>query len=117
MPKANHAWNRLAAWIALLGVGAALASLAGCGGVSFRYYKAAWLGQLKPGLTKEQVKELLGTPSGVERKAVSSADLREVWIYHVKDLDPRNHLYPQIHSIVFRDEKVLSIDPNNPYAP
>lgn len=113
----DRAWNRLAAWVAVLGVGAALVSMVGCGGVSARYYRAAWFGHLKPGLAKEEVTKLLGAPSGVERKTVSPTDLREVWVYHVKDLDPRNHLYPQIHSIVFRDEKVLSIDPNNPYAP
>ena len=117
MDKVSRAFNRLTTWIGIALAGAALVSMVGCGGgVSSRYYRATWFGKLKPGLSKEQVKELLGEPTGVDRKQVSPSELREVWIYHVKDLDPRNHLYPRIHAIVFSDGKVLSIDPNNPYA-
>jgi hypothetical protein len=117
MSKLYSILNRFKSGVALSLIGIALISIVGCGGgVSSRYYRATWFGKLKPGLSKEEVKGLLGEPSGVEGRQVAPNDLREVWIYHVKDLDPRNHLYPQLHSVVFRDGKVLSIDPHNPYA-
>lgn len=98
-------------------VSVVLAALLGCGGVSYRYYTAGWFGRLKPGIPQERVKELLGAPTGVERRQISPDDLREVWIYHVKNLDPRNHLYPSLHFIVFSNGKMIWKDPKNPYAP
>jgi hypothetical protein len=90
--------------------------LAGCAGRSYQYYKAIWFGKLQPGMSQDAVKALLGEPTGVERRQLPD-DFREVWIYHIKNLDPRNHLYPKIHLVVFSNGTMIALDPSNPYAP
>ncbi len=110
-----HHPNRKPTFLLLTGL--LLFVLAGCSGQSYQYYKATWRGRLKPGMSKDAVKELLGEPTGVERRPLAPDELREVWIYHIKNLDPRNHLYPNIHMIVFSNDTMLALDPSNPYAP
>lgn len=101
----------------LLLIGLLFFFLVGCSGRSYQYYKATWFGKLKPGMSKEAVKALIGEPTGVERRQLLPDDFREIWIYHIKNLDPRNHLYPNIHMLVFTNDTLLALDPSNPYAP
>lgn len=103
--------------IFLLSAGLLLFLLVGCSGRSYQYYKAIWYGKLQPGMSKDAVKELLGEPTGVERRQLLPDELREIWIYHIKNLDPRNHLYPNIHLVVFSNGTMIALDPSNPYAP
>jgi hypothetical protein len=68
-------------------------------------------------MSQDAVKGLLGEPTGVERREVPPNELREVWIYHVKDLNPlQSHLYPKIQLIVFSDGKMVAKNPGNPWA-
>ena len=101
----------------LLFIGLLFFLLVGCSGRSYQYYKAIWYGKLKPGMSKDAVKEVLGEPTGVERRQLPPDDFREIWIYHIKNLDPRNHLYPDIHMVVFSNGTMLALDPSDPYAP
>lgn len=108
------AWIRPAA-LALIGL--TLLGAVGCGGPSYRFYKATWFGKLKPGMSKDAVRELLGEPTGVERRQIPPDELREVWIYHIKNLNPQNHLYPTIRMIVFSNGTMVAQDPRDPYSP
>jgi|GEM_PF-3087497 hypothetical protein len=102
---------------ALIWIGLMLLTVVGCGGPSYRFYKATWFGQLKPGMSKDAVREILGDPTGVERRQMPPDELREVWIYHIKNLNPQNHLYPTIRMIVFSNGTMVAQDPSDPYAP
>ncbi len=102
---------------ALVLIGLVLLGAAGCGGPSYRFYKATWFGSLKPGMSKDAVVALLGEPTGVERRQIPPDELREVWIYHIKDLNPQNHLYPTIRMIVFSNGTMIARDPSDPYSP
>lgn len=97
-------------------VGLILFGAVGCAGPSSRFYKATWFGQLKPGMSREAVTELVGTPAEIARRQTGD-ELREVWVYHVKNLNPQNHLYPTIRLLVFSNGTMVALDPANPYSP
>lgn len=90
--------------------------MTGCDQTSYNYYKANRSGRFTTGMTQQAVKEILGEPTGIERQLVSSDDFREVFVYHIKNLDPRNHLYPTIHLFVFSNGKLIARNPSDPYA-
>lgn len=104
---------RPATW-AMLGL--LLLGTVGCAGPSYRFYKATWFGKLKPGMSREAVTELIGTPAEIARREMPD-ELREVWVYHVKNLNPQNHLYPTIRLLVFSNGTMVALDPTNPYSP
>lgn len=82
---------------------------------SKRFYEGAE--RLSPGMTQEEVVKLIGEPGGKERQFVAPGELREVWIYHVDILDFRaDRRYPSLRVIVFSNQKLLAIDPPDPYA-
>ena len=97
-------------------VGLILFGAVGCGGPSYKFYKATWFGKLKPGMSREAVTELIGTPAEIARRQTGD-ELREVWVYHVKNLNPQNHLYPTIRLLVFSNGTMVALDPTNPYSP
>lgn len=97
-------------------VGLMLLGAVGCGGPSYRFYKATWFGKLQPGMSREAVTELIGTPAEIARRQTGD-ELREVWVYHVKNLNPQNHLYPTIRLLVFSNGTMVALDPTNPYSP
>lgn len=97
-------------------IGLMLLGAVGCGGPSYRFYKATWFGKLKPGMSREAVTELIGTPAEIARRQTGD-ELREVWVYHVKNLNPQNHLYPTIRLLVFSNGTMVALDPTNPYSP
>ncbi len=73
---------------------------------------------LKVGMTQEAVKELIGEPTGFHRRRIAPDDLREIWVYHVKEPNLRvRHLYPAIHLVVFSNGEFVAKDPHDPYAP
>lgn len=111
--KGGHRFIRRAARVL---IGLMLLGAVGCGGPSYRFYKAAWFGNLKPGMSREAVKELIGEPAEINRRQ-SPDELREIWVYHVKNLDPQNHLYPTIRLLVFSNGTMVALDPNDPYSP
>jgi hypothetical protein len=82
------------------------------------YYRPDLGNGLQVGMSQEAVKKELGEPSGFHRRQLSPDELREVWIYHVQDRHLlTNHLYPEIHLIVFSNGVMLAENPHNPYAP
>ena len=99
--------------------GLLLVLLAGCFGRSYQYqtYKVLRFEKLQPGMSKDAVKGVLGEPTGVERRQISPDDFREIWVYHVKNPDIRNHLYPVLHLVVFSNGAMIAQDPHDPYAP
>ncbi len=97
-------------------IGLLLLGAVGCGGPSYRFYKATWSGKLKPGMSREAVTELIGTPAEIARRQTPE-ELREVWVYQVKNLHPQNHLYPTIRLLVFSNGTLVALDPTNPYSP
>lgn len=105
---------RRTAWIL---IGLVLFGAIGCGGPSYRFYKATWFGKLKPGMSREAVKELIGEPAEINRRQMTPDELREVWVYQVKDLNPQNHLYPSIRLIAFSNGTMVALDPSDPYSP
>lgn len=102
---------------ALILISLILFGAAGCGGPSYRFYKATWFGHLKPGMSREAVKELIGEPAEINRRQMTPDELREVWVYQVKDLNPQNHLYPSIRLIAFSNGTMVALDPPDPYSP
>ena len=73
---------------------------------------------LRPGMTKDEVRKLLGEPTGMTRHQVGPADLREVWVYHVPRLfNQDTPLYPETHTVVFKNEKIIGLDLPDPYRP
>lgn len=107
--------SRRKRWTALI-VGLLLLNALGCSGPSYRFYKATWFGKLKPGMPREAVKEILGEPAEINRRQMPE-ELREVWVYHVKDLNPQNHLYPSLRMVVFSNGAMVALDPRDPYSP
>jgi hypothetical protein len=107
---------RLIRRTALAGISLLLLGAAGCGGPSYRFYKATWFGNLKPGMSREAVTELIGPPAEIARRQTPD-EMREVWVYHVKNLNPQNHLYPIIRLVVFSNGTMVALDPTNPYSP
>ncbi len=103
----------------LLLSGLLLFLLAGCFGRSYQYQtsKRLHFEKLQPGMSQDAVKGVLGEPTGVERRLMPPGELREIWVYHVKDPDIRNHLYPIIHLIVFSNGTMMAQNPHDPYAP
>jgi hypothetical protein len=103
----------------LLLSGLLLLVLPGCFGRSYQYQtnKVLRFESLQPGMTKDAVRGVLGEPSGVERRMMSPDELREVWVYHVQNPDLRNHLYPNLHLIVFSNDTMMAQNPDDPYAP
>lgn len=97
-------------------IGLLLLGVVGCGGPSYRFYKATWFGKLKPGMSREAVTGLIGTPAEIARRQTGD-ELREVWVYHVKNLNPQNHLYPTVRLLVFSNGMMVALDPTNPYSP
>ena len=86
--------------------------------VPSKYYRSSLGDKLNPGMTQEAVKKELGEPKGFHRRQLSPDELREVWVYHVQNRDLlSNHLYPEIHIIVFSNGVMLAKNPHNPYAP
>lgn len=104
-------------WAAIVLIGLMLLGAVGCGGPSYRFYKATWFGKLKPGMSREAVKELIGEPAEINRRQMPPDELREVWVYHVKNLNPQNHLYPTIRLLVFSNGTMVALDPSDPYSP
>jgi len=73
---------------------------------------------LEVGMTQEAVKALIGEPVGFHRRQIAPDDLREIWVYHVKNRNLlTRHLYPVTRLVVFSNGKVLAQDPHDPYAP
>ncbi|MBI3804230.1 MAG: hypothetical protein HY282_10770 [Nitrospirae bacterium] len=107
-------WRKIGHASAVIGL--LLLFMVGCGGPSYRFYKATWFGKLKPGLSREAVKELVGEPAEINRRQMSPEELREVWVYHLKDLNPQNHLYPSLRMIVFSNGTMVALDPHDPYS-
>jgi len=101
---------------ALVLIGLMLLGAVGCAGPSYRFYKATWFGKLKPGMSREAVTELIGPPAEIARRQMPD-EMREVWVYHVRNLNPQNHLYPTIRLLVFSNGTMVAVDPTNPYSP
>lgn len=75
-------------------------------------------GRLRAGMTQGEVRRLLGEPTGTTRERIGPDDLREVWVYHVPRLLRQDApLYPEIRLVVFKNEKLIALDPPNPYRP
>lgn len=76
------------------------------------------LDRLRLGMTKEQVTQALGGPAGIQRNWAGQGDLREVWVYHVfRRFNQDTPLYPDTHTVIFRNDKVVGWDMPNPYRP
>ncbi len=103
-------------WGCLTVLGLLFLAMVGCSGPSYRFYRAASSGKLKPGISKDEVKALVGDPNGVERRQIAPNELREVWVYHVKNRDLQNHLYPSLRLIVFNNGTMVALDPLDPYS-
>lgn len=103
--------------ICLFVILSSISTLFGCSGKPFRSSRTGLLSaSLKVGMTQGEVEKQLGKPMGFHRRRLSPDDLREIWVYHVKNRDPRNHLYPNIHLYVFSNGKMIAKDPHDPYA-
>ncbi|MFQ5781256.1 MAG: hypothetical protein ACE5HN_10805 [Nitrospiria bacterium] len=91
----------------------------GCAVRSSEFYsKTVQSGKLKPGMSQDEVKAILGEPTGFHRRQISPNELRELWVYHVEEPDLRErHLFPSIHLIVFSNGKFVAVDPLDPMAP
>lgn len=85
----------------------------GCASYHFRRE----LNQLRVGMTKDEVQAILGPPTGWERKQIASDDLREVWIYHVLELNTSTPLYPTLYILTFSNGKLKGLNLPNPYDP
>lgn len=90
-----------------------IAASTGC--ASF-YFKRG-VSQLNVGMTKDEVQAILGSPTGMERKQITSNDFRELWIYHVPRLNQLTPLYPDLYIFVFSNGKLLGWNLPNPYDP
>ena len=109
---------------------------------STKFREASVNGVIKTGMTKEEVRRVLGPPKAVQARQ-TAIDLREVWTY--KDRDYGRKMYDtdaseysgwavltivsmgfgavllpppaSTHYVVFTDDKVLGWDLPDPFAP
>ncbi len=109
---------------------------------STKFHDASVNDRIKTGMTKEEIRQVLGTPTDVETRK-NAVDLREVWTYTDHDYGRKKYpsdaaAYigwgaltllsagimaiilpppPSTHYIIFSDEKVIGWDLRDPFAP
>ncbi len=86
--------------------------------VSFAFFGCATFGEeVQLGATQEDVEKALGKAVGFHRRTMPNKETREIWVYHDRRPNIKNHLYPDTLLIVFSNGKVVAKNPNDPYGP
>jgi hypothetical protein len=105
-----------------------------------RFTQATTDGQVRPAMTRDEIRQALGKPSATASRT-TAVDVREVWIYREahppwKSADPRDRVFYALmgvftlglwwvlapatyeeHWVVFSDGRVIGWDLPDPYAP